>query len=647
MNRLYVVLVLLLGWARPSQSQPANLYLDSLTHRLTATPADTNRVRLLEQLAKATAGENSAQALRYGQQGLQLARQLHDAYGEATLLNQLADNYFRQTDLVAAVRYYQQVVRRAKDLPRAQRLLTRALLGLGRIASLQQDFVGAQQYFQQALQQLQRPQYRAEPEELGVAHNNLGMFYLSWLQSGRPYPDSTKRLCLYHTRLALTILRTTRLPKANMAQYLNSLGLVHAFYQQIDSAYYYHRSALRLFQRAGKSYGIVVTRIFIGNLMLEQRRFADALAVTQPALPIARQLNLNSLVVGCLNIIADALAALGRGNEAFPLAKRAHELRDSLNLVEREANLSRLRLQFDTELERSRVRELTNRNQLQELQARKQRQYLWGLSSFLVAVVAGLVVAGVLAGRLRRQRTELQATRAEQDRLYALIAHDLRSPVMAFGGLADLLTTYSERQDTMRLLRLGGRVRQAAESLRALLDNLLNWALSQRGELRPVPEPLRVADLLAEIVTLYQPSAHTAGIALEVPPATEEQLVQADRNMTLTILRNLVNNALQATPAGGRITVSVADADAHQLQLAVADTGPGMDAPELRLVMSDQPLPAAGPYRGRAGLGLRLSRLFARLQGGQLDLRSKPSQGTTATLSLPRPGQPAGPTPRG
>ncbi|MFD2717922.1 sensor histidine kinase [Hymenobacter monticola] len=647
MNRLYVVLVLLLGWARPGQSQPANPYLDSLTHRLTATPADTNRVRLLEQLAKATASENSAQALLYGQQGLRLARQLRDAYGEVALINQLADNYFRQTDLVSAVRYYQQSVRRAMGLPRAQRLLTRALLGLGRIASLQLDFVSAQQYFQQALQQLQRPQYRAEPEELGVTHNNLGMLYLSWLKSGRPYPDSTTRLCLYHTRLALNILRTTRLPKANMGQYLNSLGLVHAFDQQFDSAYYYHRSALRLFQQAGKSYGVVVTRIFMGTLLLEQRRFADALAMTQPALPIARQLNLSPLVVGCLNIVADALAGLGRGNEAYPLAKRAHELRDSLNLVEREANLSQLRLQFDTELERSRVRELTNRNQLQALQARKQRQYLWGLSSFLVAVVAGLVVAGVLAGRLRRQRTELQATRAEQDRLYALIAHDLRSPVMAFGGLADLLTAYSERQDTVRLLRLGGRVRQAAESLRALLDNLLNWALSQRGELRPVPEPLRVADLLAEIVTLYQPSAHTAGIALEVPAATEEQLVLADRNMTLTILRNLVNNALQATPPGGRITVSVADTHAHQLQLAVADTGPGMGAPELRRVMSDQPQPAADPYRGRAGLGLRLSRLFARLQGGQLDLRSAPGQGTTATLSLPRPGQPAGSALRG
>ena len=638
MKRIYVLFGLLLGSGHPGSSQPASAPTDSLTQRLAVAPTDTSRVRLLEQLARAVVNDNGPQALRYGQQGLRLARQLHDGYGEVLLLNCLATIYFQQADLVASMRYYHQTVRRAMEMPRAQHLLTRALLGLGRIASLQMDFAGAQQYFQQVLRQLRRPQHRAQPEELGATHNNLGMFYLSWMRSGRPYPDSIRRLCLYHTRLSLAILRT-RQPEARTVQYLNSMGLVHAFNERVDSAYYYHRAALRLYQQLGKPYGIVVTRIFIGNLLLEQRRFAEALVVARPALAAAQQLKQSGLVMGCLAIISDALAGLGRGNEAFPLAKREHELRDSLNQVEREANLTRLRLQFDTELERGRVRELTQRTQLQALQARKQRQYLWGLSSFLLVVVVSLVISSVLTRRLRRQRTELEATRAEQDRLYALIAHDLRSPVMAFGGLADLLTAYSERQDTVRLLRLGGRVRQAAESLRALLDNLLNWALSQRGELRPAPEPLRVADLLAEITALYQPSAQTAGIALMVPPAIGEQLVLADRNMTLTILRNLVNNALQATLAGGQITVSVVETDATWLRLAVTDTGPGMSAPELRRVMSDQPQPTAGQYqyRGRAGLGLRLSRLFARLQGGRLDLCSTPGQGTTATLVLPRP----------
>jgi len=637
MKRVCLFLCLLLpGLARPAPAQPARVAPDSLRQRLAATPPDTTRVRLLEQLAQAVAPTDAPQARRYRQQALRLARRLPDPYGEALLLNQLATAAYQHDDQVTAVRYYQQAVRRATGRPRARRLLTRALLGLGRIATVQQDFGPAQQYFQQALQQLEQPGYRAQREELVVTHNNLGVFYLGWLQSGQPYPDSVRRLCLYHTRLAVSMQRRQR-PPTNLAVFLNGLGLVHAFNQHYDSAYYYHRTALRLFQRLGDAQGVAITRSLLGTALLEQHRAAEALAVLRPAVATARRLRARALLAKCLELTADALAALGRGNEAFALAHEGYYLRDSLDQGERDANLTRLRVQFDTEQERGRVRELTHRTQLQALQARKQRQYLWGLGSFLLAVGAGLVVAGVLAVRLRRQRTELQATRAEQDRLYALIAHDLRSPVMAFGGLADLLTAYSERQDTARLLRLGGRVRQAADSLRTLLDNLLSWALTQRGELRPAPQPLPVPELLAEIATLYQPAALAAGIALEVSAPAAPELVLADRNMTLTILRNLVNNALQATPAGGRITVRVAAAATTSLALAVADTGAGMSAAELTQAMSDQPPPPASGYRGRAGLGLRLSRLFARLQGGQLLLHSAPGQGTTATLRLPRP----------
>lgn len=634
MKKGYIFFCLLLGWSHAGKSQPANATTDSMTQRLALAPADTNRVRLLEQLARAVVNDNGAQALRYGQEGLLLARQLHDRYGEALLLNRLGTSYFQQADMVNAARCYQHALRRATAVPWAHLLQAKALVGLGRVATIQMDFLEAQRYFQQALQQQQR--YRAGPEELGVTHNNLGMFYFGWLKSGRPHPDSVPRLCLYHTRLALTTLRA-RFPKANLAVYLNSLGQVHAFNKQYDSAYYYHRTALRIYQRLGQARGIAIARTLLGTALLAQNRFAGALAMARPALVTARQLKSSALIANDLEIMSDALAGLGRGNEAFRLAREGHNLRDSLAQLERAANLTQLRVQFDTELERGRVRELTSLNRLQALQARKQRQYLWGLGSFLLVVVVSLVISSVLTRRLRRQRTELEATRAEQDRLYALIAHDLRSPVMAFSGLADLLTAYSERQDTVRLLRLGGRVRQAAENLRALLDNLLNWALSQRGELRPAPEPLQVMDLLMEITSLYQPSAQTAGITLMVPPAAGEQLVLADRNMTLTVLRNLVNNALQATPTGGQITVSIAETDTAWLRLTVADTGLGMSAPDLHRVMSDQLQLSAGQHRARAGLGLRLSRLFAHLQGGWLDLSSTPGQGTTATLVLPRP----------
>lgn len=282
------------------------------------------------------------------------------------------------------------------------------------------------------------------------------------------------------------------------------------------------------------------------------------------------------------------------------------------------------------------VRELTQRTRLQQLEAHQLRQYLGGLALLSLTLLAGLLALGRVCWRLRSQRAELAVTRAEQDRLYGLIAHDLRSPVLAFSGLADLLTSYVERQDTARLLGLGGRVRQAADGLRELLDNLLNWSLSQRGELLPALEPVPIASLLVELGHLYQPTADLAGIDLLLATADTSQVL-ADRQMTLTILRNLLSNAFNATPVGGRITVRAMATGTNWLLLEVADTGQGMSAAELTHLMTSSLLHTTARYRGRAGLGLRLSRSFAQAQGGQLALYSTVGLGTTATLTLPCP----------
>ncbi|WP_460503513.1 sensor histidine kinase, partial [Hymenobacter agri] len=173
---------------------------------------------------------------------------------------------------------------------------------------------------------------------------------------------------------------------------------------------------------------------------------------------------------------------------------------------------------------------------------------------------------------------------------------------------------------------------QAAQGLRALLDNLLSWALTQRGELTPTIEPLAVADLLAEAAELYQPSAEAADIILTADLSDRTIYTLADLNMTRTILRNLISNALRATPAGGTIMLTAVDGPQDTVAIQVQDTGEGMSEAQLQLLLAATPRATAGRP---AGLGLRLSRAFAQAQNGQLALFSRPGQGTTAVLTLP------------
>lgn len=628
--------LIMLGCALCSRGQTAH---DSLVQRLASTPADTNRVLLLNQLANKLGTANVAQSLQYGRDGLRLARRLQYKVGEVLLLNTVGNTYFMAEDLTNAARYYQQASRRAHLLaqPQGKRQLTIALLGLGHVAVLQHDYAESQRCFYQAMLRMQQRLYPVRFEDASLVQNSLGIMYLDWIDSGQVYPDSAKRLCLYYNRLALaTVRQGAKSSNTSLAIALNAVASAHRVNGHPDSAEYYNRTALRLFQQVGSPYDITQTKVRLGEALLARHRAAEALPILRASLTGAKLLHLPALYADCSLALAAALEATGQGGEAYRLATKGQALLDSMQQAAQNADLSRLRVQFDTEQQRSRVSELTHRTQIQTLAARKQQQYLWWLSSFLLAVAIGLVVSGSLAWRLRRQHTKLAVVRAEQDRLYALIAHDLRSPVTAFGGLADLLTTYVERQDTTRLLGLGGRVRQAADGLREMLDNLLQWALLQRGELQPVLEPVPVATLLTELTRLYQPAAETAGISLEVATADAGQVL-ADRQMTLTVLRNLLSNALQATPTGGSITVRAMPTGTQQLLLEVIDTGHGLSAEELDRIMSGNVLLTAPHYRGRAGLGLRLSRLFAQVQGGQLLLRSALGQGTTATLALPRP----------
>jgi signal transduction histidine kinase len=600
---------------------------------------------LLSELCLKASVQNAEQALAYGQQGLVLAQRLHYAYGKINCLNALAQAESMRQNYVATTHYYQQTVREAEPVPQAARQLTFALIGLGQLAAQQEEFIDADGYFRLAIKRMRQHLHPASALDFTLVQSHLATLYLGWLQSGRPAPDSLPRLHEHYARLALAAFQRLSAGQPALHSKLgfafDNLAMVHMRAQRYDSATYCETKAIQLFRQAANNYGLIHAQQTLAEVRLAQHRWAEAARLARPTIAWARQLASKGMEANGQQLLATALDHTGRSHEAYQLAMAGQAIFDSLNSAARLTALSRLRVQFETERQREQVRTLTQRNRLQQAAARRQRQLLLGLAGLLLAVVAGLAASGTLAWRLRRSRAllarqnaELTATRAEQDRLYALVAHDLRNPVEAFTGLADLLTHYVARQDTARLAGLGGRVRQAAQGLRGLLDNLLSWALTQRGELVPKLEKLAVGPLLAEAAELYQPSAEAAGLTLAVEPgACGAGLVVADLNMTRTILRNFISNALRATPAGGAIWLS-AEAAAGTITIRVRDTGEGMSAEQVQLLLGASTAPP--PATGRpAGLGLRLIQTFALAQHGHLALASQPGQGTTATLMLP------------
>ena len=236
---------------------------------------------------------------------------------------------------------------------------------------------------------------------------------------------------------------------------------------------------------------------------------------------------------------------------------------------------------------------------------------------------------------------ELRAVAVFKDKLYAIVAHDLRGPVTAFAGVTSLIDTYIAHNDQAGLAQLPGVVRQAADSLNHLLDNVLNWAVSQTGELECRPVSLVVSEMFDECQALYQTTAAASWQHITATASPGLRLL-ADRNMTRTILRNLVGNALKFMPSGGHVHLDASPDpdDPRMVLLSCTDTGPGMSAATVSALTSGPALPEPTPepeLRGTGlGLGLALCRAFVHRHGGTLVIQSRPGAGTNVTVSLPR-----------
>lgn len=236
---------------------------------------------------------------------------------------------------------------------------------------------------------------------------------------------------------------------------------------------------------------------------------------------------------------------------------------------------------------------------------------------------------------------ELRRTLAERDQLIkdkddflSIIAHDLRSPFSGLLGLTDLLVTDSAGMDKAEIVEYVGMISQSLHRVYDLSENLLKWALLEQGKMTFQPEEFPVQDLFAQVAAPMKETLGQKNLSLEID-VPQGLAVVGDRNMLETVLRNLVGNAVKFTQSGGRIWLAAKTGDS--LKLSVKDTGQGMTAEQLDLVMSGLRTQSRRGTEGEmgTGLGLTLVRQFAARHGGRLEIESEEGKGTLATVILP------------
>ena len=236
---------------------------------------------------------------------------------------------------------------------------------------------------------------------------------------------------------------------------------------------------------------------------------------------------------------------------------------------------------------------------------------------------------------IERQNAELRATLNNRDKMYSVIAHDLRSPMASIRMVLNLVVQSASAETVgPELYTLLDQANRESEEVHDLLDNLLKWTKSQTGRLTVVKQELDLNDIIPGVVEIFDAIAMTKHIKLEYQPMDAPLKVEADNDMLKTVVRNFLPNAIKFSPENSSIEI-IMSTEGEFAKVSIRDHGVGIAADRIGGIFhKGETTYGTGGEEG-SGLGLQLCQDFARKNGGDCTVESVEGQGITFSVLIP------------
>jgi signal transduction histidine kinase len=231
--------------------------------------------------------------------------------------------------------------------------------------------------------------------------------------------------------------------------------------------------------------------------------------------------------------------------------------------------------------------------------------------------------------------SELQELNVSKDKFFSIIAHDLKNPFQTIIGFSEMLKEEMKSGDIATSENYVGLINTSAIQTFRLLENLLEWANSQRGKVTFSPVSINLRELVNEEFGVLSDMAKGKNIELK-SSFDDDMTFTADKNMINTILRNLISNAIKFTHKNGKVELK-AIINNKQVEISVSDNGIGMKNETMaKLFRLEGNLSTRGTENEKGtGLGLFLCKEFVEKHGGRIWVESEEGKGSTFKLLLP------------
>jgi signal transduction histidine kinase len=588
-------------------------------------PAIKIRLLLASVTALQNLGEHEA-ALAYCRIGEKLAQQIGDRHSLALFYNHGGLLLDLLGDLDQSVRQVIRAVALFEELGDRKNLAV-AYKNMGNIYKEMKNSKQAMEHYLKSLHLLEELQ-----DNLGIAKllNNIGILY-------HDAGEHEKALGYYRRCQAIMDKEKWTLGQAVA---LINIATVMADMGDFEGSYKYNLEALELSKIIGNKRHTAILLSNIGVDLREMGRCKEALRYVYQALDIAKAIKNKDIIRNFYEELSYIYDAMKDYTNAFLYLKKYKKTNDEIFTADAQKSIAEALLNYKTAIKEKEIQQLTRDNQIKQLKL--ERHTL--VRNFLVLLsILVLVLALVIFNRYRiKMKTEaqLKEMNASKDKLFSIIAHDLGSPLNSLLLSTAFLEEKFPDMSKEEVKDFLHQINDNAGFMSNLLDNLLNWSVSQLGKMEFTPVTMDIHTAAEETLKLMESTAREKHVRLvsRILPGTG---VHADKRMVEAVMRNLVSNAVKFSHAGGEVLVSSRQTG-NFLEIAIDDNGIGIPPEKLHTLFK---LDSAAGARGTAGergtgLGLILCKELVEKNSGHLDLQSHANM-TRATFTLPLP-QPAG-----
>ncbi len=603
--------------------------LDSLKKELPGKNKEEKLVLLLkiaDQLVDSAIFYDQAKELLA--EAWQLAQNKGNEKSRVKILNYQGLTEFSSSNYEKAADYFYESLKLANTIADSS-MIARVTHNLGMVYDELEEYDDAIDYY------LQSAKYEELIQDtLGMARSyiNLSISYQNkkMLQQAQEYCDKAHSLVLLKkdTVLLVTVLNNQGTLAYDRKEYDKSLG--------------YYQETLRWLLLLNDKEGVAFAYNNIGLAYLDKKEYKLAGEYFFKALKLAQELKLYDFSGDIYSNLKFYYEALGDYKNALSYYDQYNTVYDSLIGEKKNKQIRQLQAKYGMEKKQTQILLLEQEANRQQMAIRSAR-----IIQILLGIVA-LTVVGFLFYMIRMWRKEkklrqelheksemLKTLNASKDKFFSIIAHDLRNPFHALFNYTSLLRrgiddfSREEVNDILNDLYL------ATEQGYNLLQNLLFWTRSQSDRLYIYRTDFDMAKLVQEVLELARPNAVKKEQQLTFTYSAD-CVVNADRDMVSTIVRNLVFNAIKFSQHGKIIRVDFT-CENDQTVLRVIDQGVGMDAEQLRkLFVIDEHISNVGTDGELgSGLGLILCQEFASKNNARIEVESELGKGSVFSFILP------------